>query len=271
MLLPPKGVRRFRPGFQGVSSTDSGTAGQPRASLSYGLPVSGESSCSPSGTGQWAWCEIFSVAGFSALMVLIAHSSTAYEYFALVAAAPLLAAVGRIGPYDAARLFTTFAVALLGVRELDSICTSPVLYGVRVGGAGLIAAVFGLLFGFARRRFGFNPILLALLWVGFELAVVETGIAPFVLSSNEPSGAFSIGISQVFGFAILSLLIILVNSLVLIAIDRIVSAEGRVSEKRVNERQWNPSFAPGPFADTLFLVPQRRGPPVVFFLPSTII
>jgi len=211
--------------------------------------------------GGWSGCELFAVGGFSALLVLVARVSPAYGCFVLVAAAPLLAAVARASVRDAACLFALFALTLVGVGQLDLIRLSPLVWGLRMAAAGAVGCAFGLLFGLANRRFGFHPLVLALLWVGFELTIVQTGIAPSVLGLHAPSGAVTLELSQLFGFAIVSLLIILLDSAILWSLEKIFSAEARGTNERVNGRIWNLLFTPRPLAGRFFLVPHRRGPP----------
>jgi len=112
--------------------------------------------------------------------------------------------------------------------------------------------------------FGFNPIITTLIWVGFELAVIQLGFAKGLFGEAELSNPHLNGLMLLFGFIIVSFVIVLLNSLIVIAVEKVASL-GKAQETTScdDEAIRDPYSAPGIFTQKCYLVPDVRGPPSI--------
>lgn len=83
----------------------------------------------------------------------------------------------------------------------------------------LLFALWGWLVGLARRRLGFNPVIVAGLWVFFELALVKLGFTTGLITYSLPTRGFLHSITALFGVGLISFMVIFLNSLLLAAAE----------------------------------------------------
>ncbi len=211
----------------------------------------------------WAsWTESYLFAGTSGLMLLIVILFPQYWYLSFVALCPLFYRMLGAAPREAWRLGFLFGLTFLLMSTLgrESFFLLPAVSKVLIGTT--LFTVFGWSVGFARQRWGFNPIIIALLWLVVEPWLVKLGFSSGVFSQAHASHPLLNGVGGLFGFLIISLIIILVNSLLAGLIKKaVLLAEDKQKPVAEKELLWV-RFAHSVFTTgRAYLVPDARGPP----------
>jgi len=208
------------------------------------------------------WAESFIFAGASAFLLLIAKLSPEYWYLSLFALIPFLARAYRANAREALRLGFLLGFTFFLISGLNTLPADPFLSIARIFAGAALFAAFGGAVGWTRQRWGFNPTIVALLWVAFELSLTKLGFVSSLLGEAGFSAPFFHGLAALFGFLIISFLIVLCNSLIITAIDKAISlAKARTIKVPVGKRRWDLNSAAGLFAQKFYLVPEGRGPP----------
>jgi hypothetical protein len=192
-----------------------------------------------SGTIVLEWAGAFLFAGTAAGILLIARLFPDCWFLSLFALIPFLIKAARATALEGARLAFLLGCTFLIVLGLDRFPVDP-LTTISKSAAGVaIFTVFGALLGWSRKRFRFNPAVVALLWVGIEFALIKLDVIASAFGEAEFSRRYFFGLTALFGFLIVSFLIVFVNSLLVLAVDRVVSyVRGReitVSEPSENK------------------------------------
>lgn len=199
----------------------------------------------------------------SALVMIFAATTPNYQWVGCVALLPLFNAIRVQSPvragFDGAIWgLSLFAFAtLLGVTRIPFDLLSAALLPVVLG----LYAFFG-----ARltRQVGFSPYLLALCWIGVELALKPLGLHYGLLGSTQ-SGGVSIELVGGFaGYAVVAFLVAYVNAALLSALSevRISTASSRLISSAAPPRQrWFPVEFPS-YLFHLITPAQPRAPPV---------
>jgi apolipoprotein N-acyltransferase len=209
------------------------------------------------------WAESFTFAGASACLLLVARLLPSYWYLSLVALLPFLARVYRASAKEALRLGFLLGFTFFLVSGLNTLPLTPFLSIAKILAGAALFAAFGGAVGWTRQRWGFNPTIVALLWVAFELGLTKLGFVNSILGEAKFSGPFFHGLAALFGFLIISFIVVLCNLLIVAAIDKAISlAKARRFVRSMRERAWN-LYSPTRFiAQKFYLVPEGRGPPL---------
>ena len=220
------------------------------------------------------WSESFIFAGGSAFLLLLATLFPDYWYVSFFALTPFLykiisakggagASGGKARPGECLRLGFIFGLCFFSISVVDSLITSPLSFLLKLlSGTGLFA-LFGWALGWARQRWGFNPFLVVFLWVGLELGLVRVGFVGGLLGEAEVSHTFFGGLVALFGFLTVSTIIVLFNSLLVLAIVKTLQVtrhRGRAVQE--DEGILDLFSTPGLFAQRVYLVPESRAPPL---------
>ncbi len=208
------------------------------------------------------WVESFIFAGATAWLLLVARLFPGYWYLSSVALLPFLARAYRASAREALRLGFLLGFTFFLASGLNALLLTPFSSIAKIFAGAALFALFGGAVGWTRQRWGFNPIIVALLWVAFELSLTKLGFVSSLLGEAQFSGPFFHGLAALFGFLIISFIVVLVNSLIVAAIDKVISlAKTRKLVRSESERTWG-LYAPNRvFAQKLYLVPEGRGPP----------
>jgi apolipoprotein N-acyltransferase len=155
-----------------------------------------------------------------------------------------------------------FGLAFFGASATGWLGISPLVAAVRLlCGTGLFA-LFGWTIGWARRRWGFNPSLVALLWVGLELGLAKLGFAGGLLGGTGFSHPVLHGLAGLFGLLAASAIIVLLNSLLALALTKAIkAARSGVKSATEDVRAWDVSFAFNLSGEKTYLMPESRAPP----------
>jgi hypothetical protein len=218
------------------------------------------------------WAETFIFAGSSAFLLLIANLFPAFWYFSFFALTPFLyriikAACGkrsRTTPIESLRLGFLFGLSFFTVSAVDSPIGFPLSSVLKLLSGTMLFALFGWTVGWAKKRWGFNPSIVALLWVGVEFGVVKLGFVDGLLGKGELSHPFFAGLVGLFGFLTASAIIVLFNSLLVLAIVKTITITRPRWKTVEEERRWEFFLPPGLFAQKVYLVPEGRAPPYIF-------
>ena len=219
------------------------------------------------------WAESFIFAGSSALLLLVANLFPEYWYVSFFALTPFLFRIIKATPSESLRLGFLFGLSFFAVSVINCPVVSPYSSLLKLlSGTGLFA-LFGWTVGWARHRWGFNPSIVALLWVGLEIGLVKLGMNQngsylgFVrglLGEGEFSHPFFAGLVALFGFLTVSALIVLFNSLlVLLLLKTLEVTRPRGRTVQEDERVWDLLSTPGLFAQKIYLIPEGRAPPYI--------
>jgi uncharacterized membrane protein len=261
-----------RPDVSGVGrkreSADRGT-GQPRHHRRIAIFARG-SGGSSSKPALVILAESFIFAGSSALLLLVVNSFPEYWYVSFFALTPFLYRImkatcgerSRTAPGESLRLGFLLGLCFFGVSMIDSPlgCPLPSLLKL-LWGTGLFA-LFGWAVGWARHRWGFNPAIVALLWVGLQVGLVKLGLVGELLGEAKLSHPYFGGLFGLFGFLTVSAIIVLLNSLLVLLILKTLSLKiPRGTTIQEDERRTDLFSAPWFLAQKVYLVPEGRGPP----------
>jgi len=214
------------------------------------------------------WAESFIFAGSSALLLLVANFFPEYWYVSFFALTPFLYRIIKASPLESLRLGFLFGLSFFAVSVIDSPESSPTFHSLLklLSGTGLFA-LFGWTVGWASRRWrdwGFNPAIVALLWVGLELGLVKLGFISGFFGEAEFSHPFFASLVTLFGFVTVSAIIVLLNSILVLTIEKILKIAGPQG-KRVQEDERTLDFlsTPGLIVEKVYIVPEGRAPPCI--------
>jgi len=215
------------------------------------------------------WAESFIFAGTSALLLLIANLFPDYWYFSFFALTPFLYRIIKATPKESLRLGFLFGLSFFSVSLIDLRIGSPVPSVLILLFGTILFALFGWAVGWARKHWGFNPSIVALLWVGLEIGLVKLGCAQSLglgmgglFGKAELSHPLLHGLAGLFGFLTVSAIIVLLNSLlVLLIVNTLELTRPRGKTIQEEKRIWDLSSTPGLFAQKVYLVPEGRAPP----------
>ncbi len=210
------------------------------------------------------WAESFIFAGTSALLLLIANLFCDYWYFSFFALTPFLYRIIKASASESLKLGLLFGLSFFGVSIVDSTMVSPLPSILKLLSGTALFALFGWAVGWARKHWGFNPSIVALLWVGLEIGLANLGFVDGIFGKAEFSHPFFSGLVTLFGFLTVSAIIVLFNSLLVLLFVKtleVTKPRGKVAQKE--EKIWNLLFTPGLFTQKVHLVPEGRAPPYI--------
>jgi hypothetical protein len=210
------------------------------------------------------WAADFLFAGTSALLLLIVNIFESYWYLSLLAILPFTYKISKASLKSSIRLGLILGLSFFGTLAIDLLLLSPFRAGLRIFVGGALFALLGGSIGYVRRRWGFNPLLIALIWTGYEWLLIKLGLISSLFGSAEMTLPLFNTLSTIFGFLIVSLIIVLTNSLMLLAIQKTITLlkTGQPS-LYYYEPSWKISFDTIIAIRNLSLIPEGRAPPKI--------
>jgi len=207
--------------------------------------------------------EDFLYSGTSALFLLVANLFPSYWYFSFIALFPFLWKVNRASAKEAFRLGFLLGLTFFTFWSLDSFSLAPVSTILKILGGTFLFALWGWAVGLIKQYFGFNPIIVSGLWVFFELVLIKLGYTSGILTHSTFSTPFILRLATLFGFGIISFIVVLLNSFLIKAIEYAAKVfKARTIEFSKSELTWAFVKDCHLFSQRFFVVPQLRGPPV---------
>jgi apolipoprotein N-acyltransferase len=209
-----------------------------------------------------AWAESFIFAGSSALLLLIANLFTHYWYFSFFALVPFLYRIIKASPRESLRLGFLLGLSYFGALTGNLFIISPLDSALEILSGTVLFTLFGWSVGRARQRWGFNPSLIAVLWVGLEIGLVKLGFTQGFFGERGASHPFLHGFLGLFGFLAVSAIIVLLNSLLVLAVIKSLEVKRpRWKARVIKQISWGFSLTRNLFAEKVYIVPEGRAPP----------
>ncbi|HXF49324.1 MAG TPA: hypothetical protein VNL73_07865 [Verrucomicrobiae bacterium] len=209
----------------------------------------------------------FLFAGSSALLLLVANLFPNYWYLSFFALVPFLYRIIRLDALSTLQLGLFFGFSFFSIWKLSDLLVAPLITVLTISLGTVLFALFAWAVARAKEHFGFNPLFVALFWVGFELCLLKLGVFSVGAGSPRPfvgEAPFFHGLSVLFGFLAVSFVIVLVNSILVFAIEKAISlTKARGQGAWECESVWDLAPQPGLFAQKVYPTPQNRGPPLV--------
>jgi len=205
----------------------------------------------------------FIYAGLSALLLLLSNLYSTLWFLSFFALIPLLIRGFRSNKAESILLGTLFGLIYFTINSLQLIDGHLIAIFTKILIGTLLSAGFVYSIYFIKKNFGLNPVFISILWIAFEFVLIKLGFINDLLGGEVLSQRYFYGISTLFGFLIISLIIVIINALLIIAVNRFMCwAKSRQAQMPVGERTWNLYTKVGFFADNFYLSPDNRGPPI---------
>jgi apolipoprotein N-acyltransferase len=207
--------------------------------------------------------EDFIYTGTSALLLLVANLFPGYWYFSFIALFPFLWRINKASTREAFRLGFLLGLIFFTFWSLDALLVTPASAILMIIGGTLLFALWGWTVGLTKQYFGFSPIIVSGLWVFFELGLIKLGYTSGLLTHSTPSTPFFLRLVTLFGFGIISFIVVLLNSLLVKVIERAVKIFKATGIKfTTKEIFWSFAESHKLFSQRFFLTPHMRGPPI---------
>jgi hypothetical protein len=208
------------------------------------------------------WAKSFLFAGGSALLLFLARLFPHFWYFSLFALTPFLYRIITGSPQESPRLGFLLGLSFFGAYLGHSLVVAPFAHLPMLIAGTFLFSLFGWAVGWFRRRWGFSASAAALLWVGLETGLLRFGFAGGILAKSGLSDPLLQGLASLLGFLTVSALIVVLNSLLILAVLRTLEMVGRWREAvEKEERTWCTASGRSSPAETAYLVPEGRAPP----------
>jgi apolipoprotein N-acyltransferase len=169
---------------------------------------------------------------------------------------------------DGARLGFLFGLAFFGTMGTNFLIISFSGAVAKILLGTVIATFLGIATGWIRCRLGFNPVFIAVLWAAAEYALMRLGLMQSLFGRIETSLPIFNALSTIFGLVVVSFLIVVANSILLLAIEKAVSAafpNGKFTLYKCL-KIWDFHLEWQLPANQYYFVPEVRGPPSVSLL-----
>ena len=207
--------------------------------------------------------EDFFYAGSSALLLSIIHLYPAYWFISVFALLPFLWRLTRANLSGSLILGIILGACYCFVSSIQEILVSPWAFLHKLFLLSLIFSAFGMAVNRVKRYTGFNPIFVAALWLPLEYAIAHYAHLSSIFTFSETDSTLLIKIACLFGILTVSFVVVLINSLILIALKRAVQAiRSRATfPSKDNERSYLP-FKEIVLQRRFYYYPRRRAPPI---------
>lgn len=210
-----------------------------------------------------SWAEDFIFAGSSAVILLFANLFQPHWYLSFLALVPFIYRISRASVLSSIRLGFLFGLSFFAISAVDSLLVSPAGAALKILAGIAILTLFAGSAGWVRKCFGFNPLFVALLWAGFEYGLVKVGFIEGLFGEGKFSLPVFGAISAIFGFIIVSFIVVLANSLLVLAIEKVVSlikdADATIHLGGMIVKLQLPCKVA---VENFYLIPESRGPPL---------
>jgi len=209
------------------------------------------------------WTGSLGVLVASALVMIFAATTPGYRWVGCIALLPLFNAIRVQSPVRAAFDGAIWGLCLFAFATILGVTRIP----FDLFSGALLPAVLGLYaFLGARitRQVGFSPYLLALCWIGVELALKPLGLRYGLLGGTQ-SGGFSIELIGGFaGYGLVAFLVAYVNAALLTVLSevRVSTCASRVVSSAAQPRLSVFPIEIPSYLSYLILPSQPRAPPV---------
>ena len=218
------------------------------------------------GEKKFRFIEDFLCGGSSALILSLSHLYPAYWFLSVFALLPILWRLTSTDLLGSIVLGTILGNCYAFVAFTDQILIAPWIFLLKLLGLCLIFSSFGVLVNRINKYTGFNPIFIAALWLPFEYVLCHHAHLENIFAFSSTDSTLLIRISSLFGILTVSFIIVLINSLILIAIKHAVQASCSETKFSLEDEKINyPLFKGITLQKLYFFYPMRRAPPLPSF------
>ena len=204
----------------------------------------------------------FPWAASSAILLSLTRDEPGLWFVSLFALVPYLWRLYRVSTRDSVVLGIILATSFIFATGTSELWLRPRTFLLKLFALNISLAILGLAISKARKRFGFNPLLIALLWFPTEYLLIRYAGLPSIFSITSDSPSLLVGFCSLFGVLLGSLVIVLGNSLLLLILRyverRIFYHKGSLTESD-NERYY--VFDEVIFDKRWYCFPDVRAPP----------
>jgi len=218
--------------------------------------------CSYSALSVWA--EDFIFAGTSAALLLVVCLFQNYWYLSFLALLPFFYRISKSSLWGALRVGMLFGITYFLNAEINSLMIQPGSAVLNILAGIALCSILGGAINWTGKRWGANPLFISLIWVGFQFAVGRLTGGNTLFGNIEITLPFFQTLSTLFGFIIVSLIIVMANTLLLMAVEKAFELEGK--GKHVisgGEKSWGFSQYRDILIDSVSFLPEGRAPPPV--------
>ncbi|MCD6161348.1 MAG: hypothetical protein J7K40_02920 [candidate division Zixibacteria bacterium] len=204
----------------------------------------------------------FICAGLSAFILSISHFYSGIWFVSLFALVPFLWRVIRTNMYDSIILGVILGGCYIFIIFPNEAFSSPLTFLFRFFSLSFIFSVFGLGVNRVNKYFGLNPVIIAALWLPLEYLISNNSISGniFVFTGNQ-SGVMA-RFASLFGFLMVSFVIVLINSLILIIINYAGNRKATINKfKFIREKIQYHHITQKVVCESWYCLPELRGPP----------
>jgi len=208
------------------------------------------------------WADNFVYAGLSAALLITANLFPEYWYLDLIALIPFIYRLSKMPGTQTWKLGLLFSLCYFGVLSIDSFLIAPLSTLGQIIIAIFLFTTFTGMVGWIKKLFGFNPIFISFLWTILEYALIRLGISNGLFNEIGISAPLFGMLSTVFGFVIISFIIVLSNTILILFLGKIGEILSDANPTiPLGERGWNIWFQCEVRGENNFLIPEVRGPP----------
>lgn len=205
-------------------------------------------------------------AALSALLLAAAHLSPSFWFLSLIAFAPFFHEASRAGPNEAARLGAVLGAVYVLVIGHCGPSVYPVLPASTLVVSVLVLSLFGLVVSVSARYRGLSALFVAFAWIPLEYVLSLLPASPRLFPPSAAEGTVFGGFAYLFGTLAASFLVMLVNALVFVAAEKILT--GRRSRRRLapksNEKHRIMARVTGGKRESISLADARAPPGLSF-------
>ncbi len=204
-------------------------------------------------------------AGSSGIILAFVHAHPELWFISFFALVPFLRRLFHVGPRGSVELGVIMATTYMFATGLGGLILDPKAFLLKLVTLNIAFAVFAYIINRVKRRLGFNPLLIALLWFPIAYVLLHFTKLGTVFFVSDSVSNLIVGFCSLFGILVGSLVVILGNSLILLFIKYVEQkAPARkeslkkdyedetyyTSEDIVKERIWH-------------YLPEPRSPPII--------
>jgi len=214
-----------------------------------------------------AWAEDFIFAGASAALLLVVCLFKDYWYLSFLALLPFFYRISKSSFRSALRVGMLFGMTYFLNAEINSLMMQPGSAILNILAGIALCSILGMAINWAGRRWGANPLLISLIWVGFQFVDTRLMGGNTFFGNVEITLPFFNTLSTLFGFIIVSSIIVLANTILLLAVEKAFELERKRKhvisggEKRCGFAQYRYILI-----DSVSLLPEGRAPPLFVML-----
>jgi uncharacterized membrane protein len=210
--------------------------------------------------------KLFLYAGSTVFLLLISQLYSDFRFISFFALIPLLVKASKCKMVEAVLLGVLFGIVYFTIYSLHITDHNLIHIIIKIVFGILLSTCFTCSVFLIREKFGLNPVMISILWVAFEFILIKLGFINSLLGGENITQGYFYGISIIFGFLIISLIIVFFNILIIFAFNFVLCwAKSRQAEMPCSGRIWNLYTNVGFFANNYYLKPDSRGPPLIIY------